>query len=625
MLKHIKRHVLSLEDNLDTTMSPELAEANAAEIIEGDKRNEEILQAKDDIIANATKQAEEPFNPDVVDSDKTEPTEELSDTTDVNTVPDTEDDFKDAVEETTESEEVEEDLIEDVEDEAEEVGSVDEDIVEDADPETEEDGAGEGSEEDNEGLDDDLEEEDTTDEPVTESDDLDSDESDEVDEDDESEDDEAEETEAEEEESDEVDDEIEIEDVDLATTDEDVEDAEAESDEAEDEADEDKEELIDDSKTLDEIESETESLESYIGLLKEGIRTGAKDPLFMAAVDIKLQKFKSSLGTLAPRTPSLEHYSVDEATEYYSFALEAAEGVLGRIKSLGSSLAKSIDNKYQAMLVKRTTPRNNMLNKKADLMIAKLAAVKDNPTVTVKSLGFRTTESSLAKAVTTDLKNLTLLSGERIGKVSDIYTEVVSIFQAIKTSGGPGKTGKIAKRGFKVKPLKFDEFSKPGTFITGHYLTAAEPVVDGDNEMHQLRELFSGLVPSLELDRVKGSVDSFSVTKTELLRLATLTKAYIALSNKTLNTIGTKVTEIQSKLNQDLVAILDEDFARFNIDDESLGREGWQELVIPHGIVAGVTDMTKHYVRLYNFTVVHGSEVAERLLAMIDSAVKRMK
>lgn len=601
MLKHIKRHVLSLEDNLDTTMSPELAEANAAEIIEGDKRNEEILQAKDDIIANATKQAEEPFNPDVVDSDKTEPTEELSDTTDVNTVPDTEDDFKDAVEETTESEEVEEDLIEDVEDEAEEVGSVDEDIVEDADPEAEEDGAGEGSEEDNEGLDDDLEEEDTTDEPVTESDDLDSDE------------------------SDEVDDEIEIEDVDLATTDEDVEDAEAESDEAEDEADEDKEELIDDSKTLDEIESETESLESYIGLLKEGIRTGAKDPLFMAAVDIKLQKFKSSLGTLAPRTPSLEHYSVDEATEYYSFALEAAEGVLGRIKSLGSSLAKSIDNKYQAMLVKRTTPRNNMLNKKADLMIAKLAAVKDNPTVTVKSLGFRTTESSLAKAVTTDLKNLTLLSGERIGKVSDIYTEVVSIFQAIKTSGGPGKTGKIAKRGFKVKPLKFDEFSKPGTFITGHYLTAAEPVVDGDNEMHQLRELFSGLVPSLELDRVKGSVDSFSVTKTELLRLATLTKAYIALSNKTLNTIGTKVTEIQSKLNQDLVAILDEDFARFNIDDESLGREGWQELVIPHGIASGVTDMTKHYVRLYNFTVVHGSEVAEMLLAMIDSAVKRMK
>ena len=601
MLKHIKRHVLSLEDNLDTTMSPELAEANAAEIIEGDKRNEEILQAKDDIIANATKQAEEPFNPDVVDSDKTEPTEELSDTTDVNTVPDTEDDFKDAVEETTESEEVEEDLIEDVEDEAEEVGSVDEDIVEDADPEAEEDGAGEGSEEDNEGLDDDLEEEDTTDEPVAESDDLDSDE------------------------SDEVDDEIEIEDVDLATTDEDVEDAEAESDEAEDEADEDKEELIDDSKTLDEIESETESLESYIGLLKEGIRTGAKDPLFMAAVDIKLQKFKSSLGTLAPRTPSLEHYSVDEATEYYSFALEAAEGVLGRIKSLGSSLAKSIDNKYQAMLVKRTTPRNNMLNKKADLMIAKLAAVKDNPTVTVKSLGFRTTESSLAKAVTTDLKNLTLLSGERIGKVSDIYTEVVSIFQAIKTSGGPGKTGKIAKRGFKVKPLKFDEFSKPGTFITGHYLTAAEPVVDGDNEMHQLRELFSGLVPSLELDRVKGSVDSFSVTKTELLRLATLTKAYIALSNKTLNTIGTKVTEIQSKLNQDLVAILDEDFARFNIDDESLGREGWQELVIPHGIASGVTDMTKHYVRLYNFTVVHGSEVAEMLLAMIGSAVKRMK
>ena len=84
----------------------------------------------------------------------------------------------------------------------------------------------------------------------------------------------------------------------------------------------------------------------------------------MAAVDIKLQKFKSSLGSLAPRTPSLEHYSVDEATEYYSFALEAAEGVLGRIKALGNSLSKTIDRKYQAMLVKRTTPRNAALNKR---------------------------------------------------------------------------------------------------------------------------------------------------------------------------------------------------------------------------------------------------------------------
>lgn len=601
MLKHIKRHVLSLEEHLDVTMNPELAEANAAEIIEGDKRNEEILQAKDDIVANATKQAEDPFNADAVDSDSSEaPSEELLDSEDDDSVSDPEDGD---IEPSEEDDEVEEEL-ENV-DEAEEVGSTDEDSVEDADTEVEDDGSGEGSEETDQGLDED-------DSEPTEDDELDSEEDDT-------------ETEDEEELDSEDDEEVEIEDVDLATTEDDVEEAEEEADEADEEAEEVKEELIDDSKTLDEIESETESLESYIGLLKEGIRTGTKDPLFMAAVDIKLQKFKSSLGSLAPRTPSLEHYSVDEATEYYSFALEAAEGVLGRIKALGNSLSKTIDRKYQAMLVKRTTPRNAALNKKADLLIAELAAVKDNPTVTVKALGFRTRESDLAKAVTTDLKNLTLLSGERIGKISDIYAEVVSIFQAIKSNGGPGKTGKIAKRGFKAVPMQFEEFSKPESFITGHYLSAAEPTAEGTDDMQKLRALYSSLVPSLELDRIKGAVETFSVNKTEMLRLATLTKAYIALSNKTLNSIGSKVSEIQSKLNQDLVAILDEDYSRFNIDDSSLEGEGWKELIIPHGIAAGVTDMTKHYVRLYNFTVVHGTEVAEMLLAIIASAVKRMK
>lgn len=625
MLKNLSKHLPSLEDSGPAlTESPDLAEALVKHITEQDQSNEEVLAKKEAIIENASAQADAPFSPEAVTDSDVDADTGLSDDVggDTETPDDTvpEDGLADtAVEDNADlstDTDGDETLEAEVEDESTDLDKLDadtaaDDTAEESDDidseetdigETDDDGdtAGDGTELDEAKTDASSDSDDTTEEADDgEADDSDGDE-----------------------ESEEAG-ELEIEDVDLATTEGDVEEAETTADEEEEEADEEESEIIDDSKTLEELDTEAESLEEYIGLMRVAVESKSEDPIFMAAVNLKLTKLKDAFGKHAPRTPSLENYEANEAGDYYAFALESAEGFLGKIKSLGASIKKSIDDRQRKVLVSRVVPRATALNKKADLLLSRLTGVKENPTVSLKVKGIKTTETDLVKAIVTDLKNLTLLGGKRLGDIEAIYSEVVNIFSAIDSSGGPGKTGKITERGLKLKPMAFKEFSTQGSFVTGHFFKqAASPKTKGEQTslLQQTRGHVSGLIPTLEKGAITDGVSTFDLDKNNLIRLVTICKAYLAMSKTVLERSGLKVEQINAKLGKDLVTILNKDYYRF--DESDVG--DLDEAYAPHGIVSGLKFATKNYGVLYRFTATHGIVVADMLLAAAEKATSKL-
>ena len=649
MSSKLSKFMASLEDSAPVlTENAELAQELVKEVTEQNAENEEIMAKKEAIIADATEQANDPFNPDAVGSAPEVETPDTDDSVDETLNPETgiaEDDTPDTEPSTDEedSSTLDSDTSEnDVTEESAEDGldgDNSEELDLDEEPETEESPEGQDDEqtESNETGEADVDADSAEELPETEgeedgtAEDGSSDDDEQAESSDDTSDESADASDDEQADSEDGDEadleagELEVNDVDLETTEEDVEEAEETADEEEAEAEDLDEEIVDDSKTLDELEGEKESLESYIGLMRIAMENNSQDPVFMAAVNLKLTKLKEIFGDKSPRTPSLEDYNASEAGDYYAFALESAEGFLGKIKKLVNTIAVYRGDVRRKSMIKRAKPRADALNKKADLLIGKLVDFDGKSDFVLKPKDLNISGNDLLQAISVDLKNLTLLGGKRLGDISSIYSEIISIFAAIESGGGIGKTEKLTERVLKLKPVVVTEFSKVGSFLSANYFTTEKAETSGSTLHARVNAHVKSLIPEIERGKVDNKTTEFNLKKNDIIRIVTICKAYLALSIKVLNDNGYKVEELQNKLDKDLNKILDKDFYRIMKEAGTELEKHLHEIEAPHGIVNGLKTANKNYGKLYRFTVMHGIGVTNSLLNAVEKGLSSAK
>lgn len=407
--------------------------------------------------------------------------------------------------------------------------------------------------------------------------------------------------------------ELDIEDVDTDVTEEEVAEAKVEADEAEEEADADDEEIVDASKTIEELQAEKESVESFIGILKYGLEKGDFQPQFMIMSQSKLDQLSKAFGEHAPSIPSMESFGKDDLDQYYTSSLESFRGFLNRISNLNRSLLEAVDKWRHSGIVKKVKSRSKALNKDVDLALVKLQDAKIG-TVSVKGVNasLATTDTNLAQAVAKDLRVLSEIAVKGLRDSERVQQEVVNVIDKAVTDGGKGKTGPLVQTALNIKPAKYPVV-KNGDLLGGWVL---ETEVGGRGKDSDIEKLAYTTVPVAKKTKVEGRGVTYDLSKGDCANLLKLAKAYVALADKLADSAGSKAVESF--------------LANTTVRDRALNINGisratrastWDEQSQLDDLATVLLKVAEAHVSIYKFTTQHALDVAEGIVAAVRKAL----
>lgn len=414
--------------------------------------------------------------------------------------------------------------------------------------------------------------------------------------------------------------EVDVKDVDMDTTDEDVEEAMDKAAEVGEWGDKEEKdgELAD--KTIEELQKEKESLETFRCILEDSIAKESFNPGLLAYMNHqaepirrKLSKLDAHFDTKTPAKVALEDYTGKDMDLAYRATLESFQGMISRLMTLTTGIAHKIENWWSRSLVDKVLTRADALDKQIDLCLIQL---KDSSFSTGEITGVRgylaTNETNLPKAVAADLATVGDIAIKGIKSSEQLQTTVVKALNDIISAGSEQEISKVLD---SLAALKSTKTSFPGAafdkgLLGGYRLEIRDE--SGSDRSEKIEAMGHNGIPVGVKSGKAGDNTTYTLSKGDVVNLLKMAKTYVGIARKLANTTGDRAislgTKVRTTRNRALPVLAD---TRVRGDE--------------HGVDAAATAMkllAKAHVDLYKFITKHCVEVADALCGVAKKATK---
>lgn len=412
--------------------------------------------------------------------------------------------------------------------------------------------------------------------------------------------------------------EVDVKDVDMGTTDEEVEEAMNTAAEVGEWGDKEEKEGELGEKTIEELQKEKESLETFRVLLEDGVANEQYPASLLAYMNAQVEPLRRKLAKLdgnfgkklAPRV-ALESYGQDTDLAWHA-TLESFRGMISRVSTLTTSVIHGIEQKWSRNLVDKVLTRADALDKQIDLIITQLA----NSGYTTKELSaggyLATSETNLVKAVAGDLALVTDIAIKGIKASEQLQATVGKGVNDIIQASNEKDITKALDELAKLKPIKaaFPSAAFDKGLLGGYKLEIREG--SGSTRTEKIEALGHTGIPVGKKAERQGDTTKYSLTKGDIANLLKLAKTYLGVARKLANTTGDRAialgTKVRTTRNRALPIAAD---TRVRGDE--------------HGVDAAATAMkllAQSHLDLYKFLTKHIVDVVEAICSVAGKAVK---
>lgn len=406
-----------------------------------------------------------------------------------------------------------------------------------------------------------------------------------------------------------------IPDIDTETTDEDVDTAEEEAAEAVAEEEELDAEIVDTSKSVNELDKEEVAVEAFISVLSHGVNSKKFTPQTVALAQAKLQELATQFGSESPVIPSMEDYTVNNLGEYYTNSLESFSDFLKKIrharKNFFDDFAQKMNDK---MHLKAVETQIDALNKVADQQIVRLKDLELEGPVTIAIPGPVRSKDGVIKGTTSELQWLNEIAP--VFKLDHAYLE--GIAKILKEAVAEGDSDKAASLANKALKLSVPAKKYPASAFSGNpnvemKFVKSEAKATG-SLTDDMKTLGTRAIPQIE-----SAVNPFGVgekkgefKKAELVKMLQICKVLIGLSRGTAASVGKPLVDQIDVANR---TSTDKDMSDKKSGDKEAQRRA----------EAALSQLVTQFWYGVSFSLDNYSSFQWRLIAIIDGLLQIVK
>lgn len=340
---------------------------------------------------------------------------------------------------------------------------------------------------------------------------------------------------------------IDIPDVDTEADEEDAAEAEEAADEAEAEDEELEDEIIDTTKSIDDLGKDEASVEHYISVLSHGCQRQSYNVQTVALAQEKLQELSRKFGRHAPLIPSMEDYTAKNLDSYYTNSLESFGSFLKKIRHVRDKFLDDLAQKMNDKLhLKAVETQIAGINTAADVQINRMKDLKLEGKVSITVPANLRSSVGIVKAVTTEISRLGDVSGvfahdkKFLDALAKLISAAVKEGDAVKSTATLQKALKLA---LPAKSYPAAAFNKGA--IGGFYFEKPEGKATG-SMAEDMKSLGKRAIPDSEqhfAEKGVGGNKSEEVTKADLIKMLKLAKILVGLSRGTAAATGKGLVE----------------------------------------------------------------------------------
>lgn len=346
---------------------------------------------------------------------------------------------------------------------------------------------------------------------------------------------------------------IDIPDVDTEADEDDADEAAEAADEAEAEDEELEEDIIDTTKSIDDLGKDEASVEHYIAVLSHGCQRKSYNVQTVALAQEKLQELSRKWGRHAPLIPSMEDYTAKNLDSYYTNSLESFGTFLKKIRHVRDKFLDDFAQKMNDKIhLKAVETQIAAINTACDVQINRMKDLKlEGKTSVGLPIAIRSSQGVIA-GVTAELKYL--------GDVAGIFTHdrkflegMSTLLKAAIAEGDATKSTSTIQKALKLAlPVK----SYPASVFTesplgGFIVDKTERKATG-SMVEDMKTLGDRAIPNSSFDRLgsKGGDAKAELTKADLIKMLKLAKVLIGLSRGTAGSAGKALVDSLDAANR---------------------------------------------------------------------------
>lgn len=318
------------------------------------------------------------------------------------------------------------------------------------------------------------------------------------------------------------------------TSEAEVAEAEDEADEAEEEAEEDDEEIEELEEDIEDLEEEKASVESYLTVLRHGVKTGVYSSQVVALTQEHMLGLNKRLNGHV-KVASMEDFNASNLKDYYVQNIASLEAVENKLTTVLGNLGKDLmdvftsDSRYEGYK-KRVTA----INKESDRL---LGLVKEGGSVNNKQRLLSVPAKDLTKSIVAELAT----SGKFIPLVvndgSKMIDTLIEINDDLLTVNKEAEMQKLFTKPSKLKPIQVPVVYKEPSKLDGFKVDFHDKPEDDKD----IKGIVDALMPVGSYNKTTATGDTLELTAEELKSLLTLSKALVALVGKTNEELSSKL------------------------------------------------------------------------------------
>ena len=318
------------------------------------------------------------------------------------------------------------------------------------------------------------------------------------------------------------------------TSEAEVAEAEDEADEAEEEAEEDDEEIEELEEDIEDLEEEKASVESYLAVLRHGVKTGVYSSQVVALTQERMLGLNKRLHGHV-KVASMEDFNKNNLKDYYVQNIASLEAVENKLTTILGNLGKDFmdvftsDSRYNGYK-KRVTA----INKESDRL---LGLVNEGGIVKNKQRLLSAPAKDLTKSIAAELAT----SGKFIPLVvnggSKLIDALIDINDDLLNVNKEEEMLKLFAKPSKLKPIQVPVVYKEPSKLDGFKVDFHDKPEDDKD----IKGFVDALMPVGSYNKTTATGETLELTAEELKSLLTLSKALVALVGKTNEELSSKL------------------------------------------------------------------------------------
>lgn len=318
------------------------------------------------------------------------------------------------------------------------------------------------------------------------------------------------------------------------TSEAEVAEAEDEADEAEEEAEEEDEEAEELEEDIEDLEEEKASVESYLAVLRHGVKTGVYSSQVVALTQEHMLGLNKRLHGHV-KVASMEDFNKNNLKDYYVQNIASLEAVENKLTTILGNLGKDFmdvftsDSRYNGYK-KRVTA----INKESDRL---LGLVNEGGIVKNKQRLLSAPAKDLTKSIAAELAT----SGKFIPLVvnggSKLIDALIDINDDLLNVNKEEEMLKLFAKPSKLKPIQVPVVYKEPSKLDGFKVDFHDKPEDDKD----IKGFVDALMPVGSYNKTTATGETLELTAEELKSLLTLSKALVALVGKTNEELSSKL------------------------------------------------------------------------------------